>query len=216
MHRWPLRSADAGDRDFPRGVAGALPGLRSGPAAGRLRSVGGSVSRSCGRVARRRGDVGVAGLGGGGAGGLQAGRRQWRARWRAWSASLSDAASGFAAKATAMAFAMVSFRSVSSASARCSPNVSAVTASISRHPAVGLVARLGEAHPRTAAAGDQDHASRPRQSHRHTSRRWPCWLWRARPGARGTAARRLPFGIPRRIVSAIHAVTASAAAGSPP
>ena len=56
-----------------------------------------------------------------------------------------------------------------------------------------------------------------RQSHRHTSRRSACRLCRPRrPGARGTAALWLPFGVPRRIVSAIHAVTASAAAASLP
>ena len=84
------------------------------------------------------------------------------------------------------------------------------------HPAVGLVARLGEPDPRAAAAGDHGHAGRRRQSHRHTSRRWACWLRTRRPGPLGMPARRLPFGIPRRSVSAIHIVTASAAAASPP
>ena len=40
MHRWPLGCADAGDRDRLRGIAGALPGLRSGPAAGRAVAFG--------------------------------------------------------------------------------------------------------------------------------------------------------------------------------
>ena len=83
-------------------------------------------------------------------------------------------------------------------------------------PAAGLRARLGEADLRVAAAGDHGHAGRRRQSHRHTSRRWACRLRTRRPNARVMPARRLPFGIPRRIVSAIHAVTASAAAASPP
>ena len=66
------------------------------------------------------------------------------------------------------------------------------------HPAVGLVARLGEAHRRVAAAGDHGHAGRRRQSHRHTSRRSGWGLRRARrSGARGMPARRLPFGMPR-------------------
>ena len=146
MHRWPLGSADAGDRDLPRGVAGASPGLRSGPAAGRAVAFGrrerqpfmragssaaGAMSEWPGRRRRR--------------GGLEAG---WRPAER---------------------------------------------------PLAGVVGELERRRRRVR-----------RQSHRHTSRRSACRLWRPRPGARGTAARRLPFGMPRRIVSAIHAVTASA------
>ena len=56
--------------------------------------------------------------------GSNPGGAQRSARWRASSASLSDAGGGFAPKAAAMAFARVSFRSVSWASAHCSPSVS--------------------------------------------------------------------------------------------
>ena len=84
------------------------------------------------------------------------------------------------------------------------------------HPAAGLVARPGEPDPRVAAAGDHGHVGRPCQSHRHTSRRGACRLWRARSGTRGMPPQRSPFGMPRRSVSAIHVVTASAAAASPP
>ena len=152
MHRWSFRSADAGDRDLPRGVAGALPGLRSGPAPGRAVAFG----------RRERQPFMRAGSSAAGA-------------MSVWPDSAGEA------------------RADSSGRRRA------------ERPLAGIVGELERRRRRVR-----------RQSHRHTSRRSACRLWRARLGARVTAARRLPFGIPRRSVSAIHAVTASAAAASPP
>ena len=64
------------------------------------------------------------------------------------------------------------------------------------HPGADLHARLGEPHPRAAAAGDHGYAGRRRQSHRHASRRCACRLRTRRPGARGMAARPLAFRDP--------------------
>ena len=230
MHRWPLRSSDVRDRDHLRGVEGfeIRPDfLRDSPDAGGSR-VGVPAQRfrvndnehGEGEGLHRRARTSLKGAGlkcrsrstgrpsgprsGPAAGrGVAFGRRERQPFIQAGSSA-----------AGAMSAWPDSAARGGRARSRAAP--SGAVADRILHPAADLHARLVEAHRRAAAAGDHGQAGRRRQSHRHTSRRWACRLRTRRPNAHGMPARRPPLGMPRRSVSAIHAVTASAAAASPP